>query len=414
MTGMSTKPAVRLWTKTGPVSVRKALNLVRTWIWIVICCGVLGVAGCERTAESPATSPKSSAGAAQNSGLVVIPPDSPQLQHVRAQPVETAQVPTNEVTAPAKIVLNPNRISRVALPVPGRVVSVLVRLGDGVTQGQVLLTIESPDGDAAIATMLQAEASERQAKAALVKAQADFDRLRDLYELRAAAQKEVLAAQNDLTQAKETLEQARAAREQALRKLELLGLKRNDFRQRIAVRAPIAGKVLEIGVVPGEYRNDTAAPLMTVADLTIVWVSAQVPEPSIRFIQLGEPVEITLVAYPGETFHGRVARVADTLDSDTRTLKVHVELANPDGRLRPDMFGSVRHAGASRTLPALPTAAIFHEYGSSFVFVERGAGQFERREVTIGARRGDIVPVLNGLSPGDRVVIDGAMLIKGR
>ena len=180
------------------------------------------------------------------------------------------------------------------------------------------------------------------------------------------------------------------------------------------VRAPIAGKVIDLSLAPGEYRSDTSTPLMTIADLRTVWVSADVPEPSIRFIRGGEAVEIVLVAYPGETFRGRAARVADTLDAQTHALKVHVELANPDGRLRPEMFGSLRHSGTLHPLPALPTTAIIQEYGHSIVFIEQEPGQFERREVTLGARQGDMVPVLSGLRVEDRVVVAGSMLLKDR
>jgi cobalt-zinc-cadmium efflux system membrane fusion protein len=323
-------------------------------------------------------------------------------------------VPTDEVTAPAKVVLNPNRIARVALPVPGRVTRLLVALGDAVTQGQPLLTIDSPDAHAAIAAVLQAEATERQAKATVAKAQRDLDRTSRLFEVGAGAKKDVEAAHNDQTQAQEALAQAQALRQQALRKLTLLGLQPSDFGQQIVVRAPFAGKVIEISVGPGDYRSDTSAPLLTIADLSKVWVSADVPEPSLRFVGRGEPVDIEFVAYPGETFHGRVARVADTLDPQARTLKVHVELANPDGRLRPEMFGRLRHPGALHTLPGLPLAAVVQAYGRSLVFVEQAPGQFERREVVLGARRGDMVPVLSGLSAGERVVVEGAMLLKDR
>jgi len=277
-----------------------------------------------------------------------------------------------------------------------------------------LLSIDSPDAHAAIAAALQAEATERQAKATLAKAQRDLDRTTKLFEAGAGAKKDAIAAENDHIQAQEALAQAQALRQQALRKLALLGLQPSDFGQQIVVRAPFAGKIMDISVGPGDYRSDTSAPLLTIADLSHVWVSADVPEPSLRFVGLGEPVDIEFVAYPDDTFHGRVARVADTLDPQARTLKVHVELANPDGRLRPEMFGRLRHPGRLHTLPGLPIAAVVQAYGRSLVFVEQAPGQFERREVLLGARRGDIVPVLSGVSAGERVVVDGAMLLKDR
>jgi len=335
------------------------------------------------------------------------------LTQIRVEPVQTAELPTDEVIAPGKIEVNPNRVSHVVLPVAGRIASVLVKLGDAVTEGQPLLAIQSPDADAAMSASLQAQAAVTQAKAALMKAQADFDRLNDLYEHNAVAKKEVLDANNALTQAKAVLEQASASHEQAVRRLRLLGLKPGDFKQQVVVHAPIAGKVLEMSVVPGEYRNDTNASLMTIADLSTVWVSSDVPESYIRFIQIGERVEIKLVAYPGETVEGRVMRIADTVDPQTRTVKVRAEMDNAQGRFRPGMFGSIHHIESTQLMPVLPVGAVIQGDGHNIVFVEQSPGRFQQTEVAVGKRAGDVVPILSGVHSGERVVVDGAMLLKG-
>src|SRR6516162_8775913 len=125
-------------------------HLVWTWVVLGLCCSALAVTGCERTEEHAAAHAQTPGAAPQNAAFVVIPPDSPQVQQLRVQLVDMVHVPTDEVTAPAKVVLNPNRIARVALPVPGRVTRLLVGLGDAVTPGQPLLTMESPDAHAAI------------------------------------------------------------------------------------------------------------------------------------------------------------------------------------------------------------------------------------------------------------------------
>jgi cobalt-zinc-cadmium efflux system membrane fusion protein len=197
------------------------------------------------------------------------------------------------------------------------------------------------------------------------------------------AEKDLLQAQNDLATAKSGYEIAQAVREQTWRKLQLLELKPTEFRRAVLVRAPLTGQVLEVNVAPGEYRaaisfhTDTTAPLMTIADLSTVWVSSDVPEPFIPLIHIGEPVAITLVAFPDQTLTGRVARIGDVLDAQTRTLKVHVELPNPVGRFRPEMYGTIRHSGPSRPTLVVPAAALIQEYGRSVVFVERGPGRFD-------------------------------------
>jgi membrane fusion protein, heavy metal efflux system len=391
-----------------------------TRVAVVLLGAVLsawGLVGCDR-GDAPAAA--STPASLRNLNIVTIPPDSQQMSQIRVEPVRLADMPSDELVAPGRVTMNPNRVSRVLPPVGGRVLQVLVKLGDHVEQGQPLLTMESPDGDAAVSADLQARSTERQTRATFQKAESDFRRAAELYEHKAVAEKDLLQAQNDLATAKSAYEIAQTVREQTARKLQLLELKPTEFHQPVLVRAPLTGQVLEVNVAPGEYRaaisfhTDTTAPLMTIADLSTVWVSSDVPEPFIPLIHIGEPVAITLVAFPDQTLAGRVARIGDVLDAQTRTLKVHVELPNPVGRFRPEMYGTIRHSGPSRPTLVLPATALIQEYGRSIVFVERGPGRFERREVRTGVRVGALVSVSDGLAPDERAVVEGAMLLKGQ
>jgi cobalt-zinc-cadmium efflux system membrane fusion protein len=359
-------------------------------------------------------------------GVVIIPPDSPKLAQIRVEPLQLVNLPAGEVTAPGKVEANPNLISRVPLPVPGRVARVLVKLGDSVTAGQPILMIESPEANDASANYVRSESLIAQAKAALTqanvamaKAKADYDRATALFEREAVAQKETLNTksayeqlQAAAEQAAAAVEQAKAARTQALKRLQLLGLKPDEAKPQIVVRSPLAGKVLELSVVAGEYRNDTTAPVMTIADLRTVWVTSDVPENSLRLVKVGETVDILFDAYPGEDFRGRVARVADMLDPKTRTIKVMIELGNARGRFKPEMFGRIRHLEAMRRTPALPVGAIIQDGGKNIVYVEQNKGRFEAREVITGHRSGDLVAIVSGVLPGERVVVDGVMLLR--
>jgi membrane fusion protein, heavy metal efflux system len=356
---------------------------------------------------------KAEAQAPSLSNRVVLPPNSPMLRQIRVEPVRVAEVPADEVVAPGKIDVNPNRVSHLLLPVPGRVVDVFVRLGDSVKQGQPMLTVESPEADAAMSAYLQSEAALVQSKAAASKAQSDLDRLKDLFEHDAVAKKEVLAAENAVTQGNAGVEQALASVRQALRRLEILGLKSDQFAQRVTVRAPISGKVLEINVAPGEYRNDTTAPLIRLADLSTVWVSSDVPESAIRMIKVGERFDISMAAYPAETFRARVTQIADVVDPQTRTVKVRAEMDNSRGRLLPEMFCRIRHVDSTRTVPVVPLPSVIQAEGKAIVWVESAPGTFDRRTVETGIRTGDVLPVLSGLARGDRVVVDGAVLLNG-
>lgn len=372
-------------------------------------------AGCSRDGNAESDSLKTNAAQPeQRSGAreVRLNSDSPQLQRIKTAPVETARTPLEEVTAPGRIQAIPTRVSRIVVPVPGRIRRVTVGPGDAVQTGQVLFTLDSPDVSSLMAAFRQAEARAGQAKAALAKAEADLARVRDLFEHRAIAQKEVISAEAALAQVRADAEQASAAIEESLGRLDILGLKPGSFQQEIAIRASVSGKVLEISLASGEYRNDTSAPVMTIADLSSVYIVADVPESLIRLITVGQRIEVSLAAFPGETFSARVARISDTVSADTRTIQVIAELANPRGRLRPDMFGEIRHEETFRTVPVVPNAAVVQREGRTSVWREKEPAHFEAVDVTTGRPRGGVIPLLSGIQAGDRVVVDGAMLLE--
>jgi len=342
---------------------------------------------------------------------ITIAPDSPQLTRIGVMTVRTARVASEVVVAPGKIEADPSLVSKVAMPVAGRVTRVMVRLGDAVSRGAPLLTIESPEISATVSAYRQAQARVSETRAAQTKADADLARARDLFENRAIAQKDVLAAQSAAVQAKGDVTQAESAVVEARKKLEIFGLQPESADQTTTVRAPVGGKVLDLTVVAGEYRTDTTAPLMTIADLSSVFMAADVPETEIRLIRPGIDVDVTLAAYPGETFHATVSRVADTVDPQTRTIKVRSTMSNPNGRLRPEMFGQIQYAADFQLLPVVPTSAIIHDDDRTQVFLEEGRGRFRPVPVVLGNKNGGVVAVTRGLKPGDRVVVDGAMLL---
>ena len=368
--------------------------------------------GCGKSGAGRAESQPSLTAATRNGNRVIFPSGHPQLSRIRVAAVETAQVPEDEVTAPGKIELDPGRVSRVAVPVPGRIVRVLVGLGDAVTAGEPILSLESTEVSGITSALRQASANLGQSNATLAKAEADLARSRDLFADRAIAQKEVLAAEASVAQAKAAVEQAQAARDESMRKLEILGLQPGAMDQRVTVKAPESGKVVEITGASGDYRNDTNTPVMTIADMSTVWVAADVPEDRIRFIRLGETVEISLPAFPGERLSGRVRKIADAVDPQTRTIKVRAELANPLGRYKPEMFATIRHVQAYSVLPVVPRGALLQQQDTNTVFVERAPGEFEEVPVATGWQDEKRVAIRTGIRAGDRVVVDGTTQLK--
>jgi len=300
----------------------------------------------------------------------------------------------------ARIQADPTRVVRVYAPVSGRLLSVEVRPADYVQQGQVLATLASAD-------VAQAWAAYRQAQAdAQVKQQA-LERSRLLYENHVIALRDYQQAQADAQSAAATLAGARA-------RLELLGADPDSAAERLSVRAPRSGVVIDLSAAPGEFAKslDNSNPLCTIADLSSVWAVGDVYEKDFASLTVGDSAEVTVNAYPGLTRHGRITAIGSALDTTTRTLKVRVVLANPGTRLKPDMFAVIRAVRAVRASVVVPEAAVVREGSSAFVYVQTSPGHFARRAVTLGreAERHQL-EVVSGLAPGDTVVVDGAELL---
>lgn len=367
------------------------------------------------TAAAASTSPAPAAARPTRSGSSIrFDPASPQLERILVVPAESIVIATDELDAPARIEAVPTKMARLALPVAGRVRGVAVAIGDTVTAGQPLVTIETPELSALTASWRQAQADIRQRQAAQAKADEDVRRARDLLEHRGIARKEVMAAETEQAFASAAVDQAQAAQDDVERRMRLLGLDPRRPGDWLTLRAPMPGQVVEMSVAQGEYRHDSSAPVLTVADLRTVWVTASVPERALARVRRGQRVIVSLAAFPDESFAASVTRVPAMLDPDTRTGKVIAELPNPHGQFRPEMFARVRYEGPPRAVIRIPLGAIVHTDSRAIVFVEQRRGLFERRAVTLGPRQGESVVITTGLSQGDRVVVGGTMLLMGQ
>lgn len=398
-----------------PVRLTLAALAIVSGILLLAACGSQqGVENAGAKAASPEVGPAVPLSPARRelSGEVVLPPTAPELNEMTIEPVKAVQVAVDEVTTTARIQANPHNVGHAVLPVPGRIVKVMTKMGDSVSRGQPLVAIESNAVAEAEAAFVQAEAAVRQSEIASAKAEADLARVSDLFQHQAVAQKDVLAASTTAALTTSAVEQARAGRDQARRRLELLGLKAGVLQQHVVVTAPISGKVMEVSVVEGEYRNEISTPLITITDLSRVWVTSEVPESKIRHFRLGGVAHLDLIAYPNQTLHARVTRIADSVDSETRTVKVNAEMENPDGKLRPDMFGSLRYDAGQAPVAWVPETAVVRLNGADLVFVERAAGRFRAVRVELGTLAGGGYPVLKGLQVGDRIVTKGSVYLK--
>jgi cobalt-zinc-cadmium efflux system membrane fusion protein len=179
----------------------------------------------------------------------------------------------------------------------------------------------------------------------------------------------------------------------------------------VTILAPISGSVIDLTVAPGAYWNDPTAPLMTLADLSSVWVTANVPEKDTPRVAQGQAVDVALAAYPGETFKGQVLFVSDVLDADTRRTKVRIAFKNPGTRLKPGMFANATFFAPKQVVAIVPTSALVLKDDTNQVFVEVAPWTFEARPVEIGFQQDDQAIIRNGVKAGERVIAKGGVLL---
>jgi len=287
---------------------------------------------------------------------------------------------------------------KVLTPVAGRVEKLHKVLGDAVSAGDPLITIDSPDFAAAQSDAAKADAAEQLTRA-------NVERLRKLLA-------DDIAAKKDLEQAENDYAQATAEAKRASSRLAALGVARGDDRgSHYTLRSPISGYVVELTAAQGGYWNDTTASLMTVVDLSSVWVTASVQEKDISQVYAGQSATVTLTAFPDEPINGRVRDVARVVDADTRTLKARVVVDNPRGRFRPNMFARVVLAGDAHPASVVPVTALVQAGFNTVVFVEVSPWLFEARQVRAGPVLGGTAAIESGLNPGERIVVkDGVLL----
>lgn len=372
---------------------------LRKWIFVM---AALAAAGCgEGSAPPPAAARKPTAdapstGAADTAVKVV----SPKLE-TRPSALETS----------GKVQFNEEALVRVNAPVTGRVVEVVAKPGDVVETGQPLLALDSPD-------LGQAKSDYAKAVADVARAEKAFALAKELYEAKAIAQKEVRESESDYRKAV-------AERERAASRLRTLGVPaaqlteiavRADTSTRLVVTSPRSGVVVERNVTPGQVvaygQSDTPVNLFVIANLSTMWVIADVYEPDIPKIRQGETVAVTPPCCPNERYEGRVNYISDVVDKESRTVKVRAVVPNRGRALKAEMFVRVAIGTGSRQLVTLPQSAVHREYGQTFVIVHKGKDEYERRPVKLGADLNGSVEVLDGVRPGDEVVSTGSILLK--
>jgi len=359
-------------------------------------------AGCDQTrASSPRGANADREKSSSSESAAPVKTSTPEYR-IRASTLETS----------GRVQFDEEHLVRIHAPSTGRVVEVLARPGDIVQPGQRLLVLDSPDLGAAKSDYLKALADAERADKALRLA-------RELYDAKVIAQKEIREAENDDRK-------ALAERERAASRLRTFGIADDRFREivervdsgtRVDVVTPRGGVIVERNVSAGQIvaygTSDTPLNLFVIADLSHVWILADVYEPDIPKIELGQPAIVTPPCCPSERYEGTVAYISDAVDKDTRTVKVRVVVPNQGRALKAEMFVRVSIAILSSRVLALPQSAVHRDdSGQTYVVVEKAKDAYERRPITVGASLNGSIEILAGVTPSDRVVTTGSILLK--
>ncbi len=346
-------------------------------------------------------------------GIVELSTDAMRTAGIRVAPVERRAIPLTLRTT-ARVDFDERRLAHVSPRINGRVHRVDRDLGDDVAAGEILAVLDSIELGEAKSAHLQARAEEELARETLAREERLFaDRI---------------SSEQAVIEARARHKNALAALQATAERLRLLGLADGEIAAihygdpesaLLPVSAPIDGRIVDKHLVVGELVRPGDR-IFTIADLTRVWIWIDVFERDLARVHLDDDVAVVTEAWPGRAFHGTVSYIRDEVDADTRTARARIDVDNPDLALKPGMFAEVLltdpHVAANRDgerLPlAVPASAVQRDGDEWIVFVEVGPGRYQRRAIERGNATESWVEVLDGVAEGERVVVDGAFIVK--
>lgn len=362
------------------------LSIARSFLSVVVLSAVYGCGNAARVEPGP-THAK-------------VPDNSVELHgasasYIRVEPAAAA-ARNAERSLVARVAFDDRKVAAMGPPVQGRVSSIDVVPGDHVEKGALLLTLRAPD-------IAAAGAQQTEAKTSRLLAERNAERAKLLLDHGAGSQAEAQQAESALAQA-----QAEEQRADAV----LAAFGGSHGSNEYQLRSPIAGVVVERNVAVGtEVHADQDKPMIVVADLSTLWVMADVYEQDLSRIRVGDEAHVHVPAFPDKEPVGHITYVGNTIDPVTRVAVARIEVPNPDFSLRPGMFANVQVKGLSDGGVDIPIAAVLARRDQFFVFTRNPNGTFAEHEVRPGEQHGQHIQILAGLAPGDPVVTEGAILL---
>ena len=356
--------------------------------------------------------------------VIAIPPDIQRAAGLADEPAERRSI-ADKIQTTGVVGPDETRVARIRPLAEGRVTRVPVRVGDQVRAGQTLLVYDSITAGELVSEYRAAVASLARTTAEADVARRSLERADNLVEIGAVAKGERDRRAAEHERAMADVNSARAAVSNIEQKLLRLGMSRRQLTQArtgqdsnaaltSTVSAPFAGVLTEVHAAPGEVIT-AERELFVLADLSRVWIQGDVYQKDIAKVRIGQNAIVTVDTYPNETFTGRVTYVSNVLDPDTRTAKVRCEVPNRDGRLKVQMFATVAlPISMPREALVIPSRAVQDIDGVPTVFVRVDEERFQARAVRVGQSAGESLEVLEGLKPAERVVTEGALMLKSR
>jgi len=383
--------ATALPTSWRSLSFRVSITLLAVFILLTGCNSG------KETAELPE--------AKVSGDTVIMATNSPQLAALIIEPVGAEQ--SAFVSLTGRLVWDEDATVRVFTPFAGIVRKLFVDVNQPVTKGMPLAEIQSSDFG-------QAQSDARKASSDLRRAEQNLTRLRDLFEHGATPRKDLESAEADYAS-------AQAEKDRAEARLAIYGMTATSTNQDFLLPSPLAGILVERNVTPGqEIRPDQmlanvpqfTAPLFVVTEPTRLWVWLDVTEMHLPLVHKGMELTIRSKAFPGQTFHGRLDLIGDSLDATTRTVRARGSVENSSKLLKSELYVTVEVPDAVPMSLQVPSKAVFLRENQYYLFLETGAGQFQRHAVKVGSERDGKVAILEGLKPGQRLVTEGCLLLQ--
>jgi cobalt-zinc-cadmium efflux system membrane fusion protein len=354
-------------------------------------------------------------------------PTKDQAAGFKVAPVAVMSFHSLQITD-GKIATNDDTTTPVFSPYSGRVTRLIAKAGDVVKQGQPLFAIQASEFVQAQNDLISALSGLKTAEAQLKLAEANEKRQHEVYDARGGALKDWLQSQSDLVNAQGTHRTAEIALAAVRNRLRILGKTDSEIgaiesapdslkmSAEVLVPAPVGGTVIQRQISVGQYinsaANGAANPVYSIGNLSSVWLVANVREVDAPTMQVGQAVEVKVLAYADRSFKAHLTYVGAVVDDNTRRVMVRAEVENADGALKPEMFASFRivTSGDSQA-PGVPESAVVYEGDTAHVWVARDDGKILLRPIKAGRTMDGMVEVLEGLKAGDKIVTSGTLFI---